>query len=323
LRSRSASARRPRIRIAVLVASLGLLLSLTLTACATGGGPPPAGLLLSPRFCDRPQLQSAREQDRLLRFAALVREQLESSGAQVALISRTGIDLKRFGVRFSHSGVSVREGGEVPWAVRQLYYACDEHRPRLYDQGIGGFLLNTDDAALGHVSIVVLPQQAARQLLHAALDTPRALRLLAARYSANAYPFSVRYQNCNQWVMELLASAWGNLADGDDLRKRAQDWLALHGYAPPPVALDSHWLKFAAAFMPLVHLDDHPEDDRYGMAFRISMPAAMEAFVRQHLPEATRIELCHDEHQVVVRHGWEPIADGCRPAGADRVIALD
>ena len=35
-----------------------------------------------------------------------------------------------------------------------------------------------------------------------------ALALLGREYSANAYPFSPRYQNCNQWVAELLATAW-------------------------------------------------------------------------------------------------------------------
>ena len=39
----------------------------------------------------------------------------------------------------------------------------------------------------------------------AALDKNQALQLLGATYSANAYAFSQKYQNCNQWVAELLA----------------------------------------------------------------------------------------------------------------------
>ena len=259
----------------------------------------------------------------MLRFAAIVRATLEASAEEVALLSRTGIDLKNFGIRFSHSGVSLKHGGEVPWSVRQLYYACDEGRPRLYDQGVAGFLFNTDEPGIGHVSIVLLPRQQAVQLQRAALDRPRALRLLAARYSANAYPFSTRYQNCNQWVMELLATAWGELADGSDLRERAQAWLAANGYAPHPIDVGSHWVKFAAAFMPLLHLDDHPEEDRYGLNFRVSLPSEMEGFVHARFPQARRIELCHDERQVVIREGWVPIADGCLAQEGDRVLALD
>jgi len=129
----------------------------------------------------------------------------------VALIARSGLDLSRFGVRYSHAGFSLRASENTPWSVRQLYYACDEQKPRIFDQGMSGFLLGTDNPAVGYVSIVFLPTDEAAELEHAALDNRQALRLLSPTYSANAYPFSVRYQNCNQWVMELIASAWGQL----------------------------------------------------------------------------------------------------------------
>lgn len=287
-------------------------------ACAA-----PGRSLVSPQFCDRSAAHDAIEQDRLLRFAAVVRDQLEASGERVALISRDGINLDRLGIRMSHSGVSLKESGDVPWSVRQLYYACDEGRPRLFDQGVAAFLFNSEEPARGHVSIVLLPPEAADRLERSARNRGLALKLLSARYSANAYPFSVRYQNCNQWVIELLAAAWGELPEGDDLRERAQRWLADAGYVPEPVVLDSHALKFAAVFMPLLNLDDHPDDEVYGMKIRLSLPQTIEAFVRHRWPEARRIEICHDLHQVVVHTGWEPLAAQCSPASGDRVIPLE
>jgi hypothetical protein len=310
------------LRLSPVPALAALALCLGLAACGTTGPAPVSVQASAAQFCDRPQVHDARKQDRILRFAAIVREQLDASGEEIALISRSGIDLRYLGIRFSHSGLSLKHGGDVPWSVRQLYYACDEGRPRLYDQGVAGFLFNTDEPSIGYVSIVLLPRQEAMALQRAALDRPRALRLLAARYSANAFPFSTRYQNCNPWVVELMAAAWGSLADGDDLRERAQAWLAASGYAPPPIDIDSHPLKFAAGFMPLVHLDDHPEEDRYGLRFQVTMPTAIESFVRHRMPQAKRIELCHDENQVVIRQGWQSIAEGCRPAAGDRVVAL-
>src|SRR5262249_22297495 len=152
---------------------------------------------------------------------------------------------------------------------------------------------------------------------------PRALRALADRYSANAYPFSLRYQNCNQWLIELLASAWGALPDGDDLRARAQAWLAAHGYDPAPGNVGSHLLMFAGAFIPWIHYDDHPLDDRYELRFRTSVPASIESFVRAQVPQAQRIEICHDERQVVLHRGWSPVGEGCRPGEGDAVFALD
>lgn len=302
-----------------MIAARALLLALGL--CALAG--PSHALSDSLRFCDRTASLSATQQDRLLRFAGVVRDELERSGATVALVSRSGLDLRRFGVRYSHAGVSLRASENAPWSVRQLYYACDERRPRLFDQGLSGFLFGTDDPALGYVSVVLLPPEAAAELERAALDKTRALRLLAARYSANAYPFSVRYQNCNQWLVELLAAAWAPLADGDDLRARAQAWLVDRGYAPSTLELGSHLLMFSAGFVPWISFDDHPEDDRFALRFRVSMPASIEAFVRERLPGARRIELCHDERQVVVRRGWKPLAEGCRPEAGDRVVAFD
>ncbi len=296
-----------------------LWLAVALGACAATGHAASASL----RVCDRASPMTAQQQDRLLQFAAIVRRELDDSGQALALISRSGLDLQRFNVRYSHAGVSLKASENTPWSVRQLYYACDERRPRLYDQGLAGFLLGTDDPATGFISIVLLPRAQADALERAALDKARALRLLAATYSANAYAFSLRYQNCNQWVVELLATAWGALGDTDDLRARAQAWLVERGYAPRPFEVGSHLLMFAAAFVPWLHQDDHPQEDLFALQFRITMPASIEAFVRERAPGAERIELCHNERQVVIRRGWQPIADGCRPGAGDRVIELD
>ena len=280
----------------------------------------------SSAFCDRTQPLTAGQQDRLLRFAAVVRDELEAANSGgAALISRSGLDLSRFHIRYSHAAIAWR-GETGAWSARQLYYACDEGRPRIYDQGIAGFSMGIDDPALGYVSIVWLPDDAAQSLRRASLDSSRALNLVAASYSANAYPFSLRYQNCNQWLVEMLAVAWGelgDLAEGDDLRERAQSWLRAAHYAPEPVDVGSHALMFASIFVPLLHLDDHPEADRLAMKLQVSLPSAVEGFVRERLPASERVELCHDGRQVVVHRGWTPIADGCKPGEGDRIVSLD
>jgi len=79
----------------------------------------------------------------------------------------------------------------------------------------------------------------------------------------------------------------------------------------------------AAGFIPWVHTDDHPEADRFALRFQVSLPASIDNFVHQRLPGAQRIELCHDERQVVVRRGWAPLAEGCRPAEGDEVLPFD
>ncbi|WP_334685990.1 MULTISPECIES: DUF2145 domain-containing protein [unclassified Janthinobacterium] len=290
-----------------------------LFACAAQAGTSMA----SARFCERTQELTATEQDRLLRFAAVVREELAASVGSVALISRSGLDLGRFGIRYSHAALAWRHDNDTGWSARQLYYACDEGRPRIFDQGTAGFTMGTDNPSLGYISLVKLPAHTVSPLRHTLLDPVRVQQLLAGRYSANAYAYSLQYQNCNQWVVELLAAAWGELVAGKDLRARAQDWLRAASYAPARVDVGSRWLMLGSLFVPLVHMDDHPAQAISTMQLSVSLPASLEAFARQHLPASERVEICHDGKQVVVHRGWEAIADGCVPGANDRVIALD
>ena len=276
-------------------------------------------------FCDRATHPlSARQHDRLLRFAAVVRAELEASNGASAIVTRSGLDLERFGQRYSHSGVSLRASDNGRWSVRQLYFACDERVPRLYDQGVAGFVACTEDTSVGYVSIVLLPPDAAQTLAQRALDNASSLGLLGAAYSANAYAFSERYQNCNQWVAELLALAWGDLdAAEPDTRRAAQRWLRDAGYAPTPFDASSLLLTIVRPFVPWVHVDDHPAANRTARHYLVSMPASIEAFVRMQLPAAQRIELCHADDRIVVHRGWDPVAEGCIAGDSDRVIVLD
>jgi len=272
------------------------------------------------RFCDRDQPLTAAEQDRLLRFAAVLREELSTQDG-IALVSRSGLDLSRFGIRYSHAALAWRSEQGV-WSARQLYYACDEHRPRIYDQGLAGFAMGTDDPALGYLSIVKLPPPASLALRPALLDAPRALHLLAAQYSANAYAYGLRYQNCNQWIIEMLAAGWGDLPDGEALRAQAQEWLRGAGYDPEPVDIRSRFWVMASWFVPLLHTDDHPAEDMDALKLHISLPSTLEAFVRGRFPDSERVELCHDDKQIVIHRGWSPVAEGCKPGEGDRVVSL-
>jgi hypothetical protein len=95
-------------------------------------------------YCDAPPPLTAGQQGRLLRAAAVLADALEASGRRVAIVSRSGLDLRWFGQRYSHAGISLKASPGSPWAVRQLYYACDEKQPRLFDQGLAAFVLGTD-----------------------------------------------------------------------------------------------------------------------------------------------------------------------------------
>jgi hypothetical protein len=275
------------------------------------------------RYCDPPAELDATQQDTLLRFGAVIKSTLEESGQALALIARSGLDLSRFGMRYSHAGVSLRASPNGPWSVRQLYFDCDERKPRLFDQGMSGFIVGTGSPAIGFVSVVLLPEAAAAPLERAVQDNRQAMSLLGTTYSANAYPFALRYQNCNQWVAEMLAVAWGGLGGGPAQRAEAQRWLQDQGYTPARFEVGNPVLMWLGGSLPWLHSDDHPPPDIDQQVFRVSMPASIEAFARATVPGAQRLEFCHAERRVVIRRGWEPIADGCVPGERDTVIALD
>ena len=301
----------------------GALRSCTLAALLAGGAASALAASDALRFCNGAAALTARQQDRLLRVAARLQQLLDGSGQRLALLARSGLNLKRFGLRYSHAGISLRHSPHTPWAVRQLYYACDEGQSLLFDQGLAGFLFGTDNADAGHVSVLLLPAAPAAALEKVALDKTIALQLLAAQYSANAYPFSTRYQNCNQWLAEMLATAWGGLAGSAQPREAAQAWLKHSGYAPAPVAVRSHLLMFAGGFAPWLRYDDHPEADRFALRFQTSVPEAIEAFLLQREPLARRVELCHNTRQLVLRQGWTALSDDCRAEPGDEVMTLD
>jgi hypothetical protein len=310
----------------------------------------------SSRFCDSQVTLSPGQQSKLLRFGEVVKAELEASGQSMALLARSGLNLARFGIRYSHAGISLQANQNTPWSVRQLYYACDEQKPRIFDQGMAGFVLGTDNPAIGYISAVLLPPEAAQTLEAAALDNRHALALLHPIYSPNAYAYGLRYQNCNQWVLELLATVLGKLGLARDAaqeptadrkqdlaqaltqdlaqdsarvseppaaRARAQAWLRQQGYMPSIVEVGSRLLMWAGAFIPLVRSDDHPEEDLAQLRYQVTMPASIEGFVQAKLPGAQRIEFCHNDRHIVVHRGWASVAEGCVPAPEDRVIALD
>ncbi len=296
---------------------------LALAACAGAQ----AGTL---RACDPSDGLDAGQKDRLFRFGAAIKAELDKSGRRVALVARSGLDLGRFGVRYSHAGFSLQASPDTPWAVRQLYYACDEQQPRIFDQGMLAFVLGMNEPTLGYVSVLLLPEHEGAQIEQAALDKRLALQLLGGTYSANAYPYSLRYQNCNQWVVEVLAAARGGLrpeegppeAATQALRGRAQSWLQAQGYEPSVIDVGWRALMWATWFVPWLHNDDHPDEDQAQQRYRVSMPASIEGFLQAQVPGATRLEFCHNERHVVVRRGGAPIADGCVPDAQDTVISL-
>jgi hypothetical protein len=181
-----------------------------------------------------------------------------------------------------------------------------------------------DEPDLGYVSVLLLPPEPAAQLAATARDRRQALQLLSPSYSANAFPFSTLHQNCNQWLAELLAFAWGGLQADEPAAARAlaQRWLQTRGYVPTVFDVGWRVMMWFSELIPWIHSEDHPTEDWALQRYRVSMPASIDNFVRAAVPGTERLEFCHTPQHVVVHRGWLPIADGCQPGPGDTVVKL-
>jgi hypothetical protein len=270
--------------------------------------------------------------DARLDLAALVEEALRAEASPVALISRSGLNLRAIGHRYSHSGW-VRRASADPaapeqdrWSVRQLYFDCDTAQPRVFDEGLAGFVRGVSDGTWPRLSVVWWPAQAphaphaphtphapAERLARAVGDSTLALALLAPQYQAQAHVWNLHTQNCNQWLVEMLAAAFGGVGTRSD----AQDWLRRQGYAGSVVQLPwAGWL-LVAALWPHMGLQHHPPENLQSLRFEVSLPDSVERFVRQQWPQARRMEWCLRGPEVVVRRSWEPLDDDCTPGPGD------
>lgn len=230
---------------------------------------------LAGRSCDA-QPPRADKVARGLELALRTAQALDASGAQVVVLARAGQDLSKWGLHWSHLGFAYRERppeGEAPgtWRVVHKLNHCGSERAALFRQGLAEFFL--DDPHRFEAAFAVPKAELHGQLLALLRDNAQARRLHQSRYNLLAYPWSTRYQQSNQWLIETLAHAADPAASD---RPRAQAWLRLQGYEPTVLRIDAFTRLGARLSKANVAFDDHPDAQRY--AGRIATVSADSVF---------------------------------------------
>lgn len=198
------------------------------------------------------------------------------------LAQRAGQDLSRYGVRYSHMGVAVRDHPRGRWTVVHQLNDCGTSASGLYYEGMGNFFL-TDQYRFE--AQLIVPGNALQDRLAALFATRTPLRMHEARYNMVAYVYSTQYQNSNQWVLENLAAASappGEVAT----REEAQGWLKEQGYQPPTLAIPASVRLGAPMFRANVAFDDHPFDRRMAGQTDTVTTQAVRRLVRAVDPQA-------------------------------------
>lgn len=194
-----------------------------------------------------------------LRLALQVFEALNESGESVALIGRVGSDLSKYRLRYSHMGMVVRDHRKGRWTVVHLLNQCGTANSALYDEGLGNFF---NDDPFAYEAILAFPGPENQQRLLRTLATKLPSSLYEPAYNMLSYPWATKYQNSNQWAMEVLAASWA--PDGSVFnRQQAQAWLRQAGYQPTLLRIGTLERLGGRMFRANIAFDDHPNDLRF------------------------------------------------------------
>jgi hypothetical protein len=215
------------------------------------------GTALAGRTCEaRPlDVQTVRQS---LELAERTARRLDESGARVVLLARAGQDLSRYGLAWSHMGFAYREDAGSPWRVVHKLNHCGTAVGGLYRQGLGEFFL--DRMYRYEAAYVVLSTEAQARLLPVLRDNARLSRWHVEPYSMVAYPWSLRYQQSNQWALETLAGAMEPAAG---TRLQAQGWLQMRDYRPAVLRISAMERLGARIGTAHIAFDDHPDAKRF------------------------------------------------------------
>jgi hypothetical protein len=190
-------------------------------------------------------------------LGARVREELEKSQLSAAFIGRVGMDMSDYGLRYTHLAIAWRDHPRGRWYTFHLLNKCGTGESVLTEQALEDFFvvrLHEPEA------LIVAPSYPIQVKLHRAFFGTAATRLHERQYSLISHPFSTLYQNSNQWILEVAASALA--APGAvGTRKEAQTWLRHNDYVPSEIHVPRLRRFGAWLASPHVRFDDHSDEE--------------------------------------------------------------
>jgi hypothetical protein len=209
-------------------------------------------------------------------------QRLEQLQPKVALIGRVGQDLSKYGLRYSHIAFVKKDSESGQWRLIHELNTCGTNQSALWHEGLANFFL---DDLHAYEALLVIPSPAVQAKLLAIVNDESAIKAMhQPLYNMVAYPFSEKYQNSNQWALELLAQALSQQAafvSPITNRKQAQQWLKLTNYEPTTMKLGPMTRLGARMFKANVAFDDHPNERRFADLIDTVTVESMAAYIRK------------------------------------------
>lgn len=218
------------------------------------------------------------DMEKAVATATRLHHSLENGTADLVLLGRVGSDLSAYGLKYTHAGLA-RRLDDGRWQVVHQLNQCGSATSRLYTHGLLEFMM---DDPYGYDVLVITPSPALQRELRRQLDSGTPARLHQPHYNMLAYPGGApKYQNSNQWVLEVLAQAQEGTA-GHQVRNRHQSLKAYQrrGFQGSEIRL-SPMKRLFGGFRANVRFDDHPREARRAGRFETVTVKSLQSYLHR------------------------------------------
>lgn len=200
------------------------------------------------------------EAERIVGFAKRVEKSLAERRAQVAFVARVGRPVSELprGVYYTHVGLAIysrittADGRTMPgYATYNLYQTEDSsNRSEIVQDYMLDFFSNVQELKAG----ILIPHEKLQQkLLSRAVDGSFS-ELHNERYSLLSNPYNNIYQNCNEYLLNLIQSAIYDTTDMGMIKRSIEQHFQAYQVPINPLSI-----IVGGLFRREIAIHDHPE----------------------------------------------------------------
>ena len=191
----------------------------------------------------------------------LINQEIEIGNLVAELYGSKDSQLKYSHVGFLLNNPTNQKASQVIHELKP----CKGNDSTLFDQGLATFFI---DNPYDYGAVIMVPNMEIQNRLYDLLTSNKPIMWSVhdSQYNLASLPFQVKYQNSNQWVLELLAMAqsprssvdkWYANRSIDYMRTQIQTVLAQNNYTPTQVHLSGYYTLAKTFFAPeYINLED-------------------------------------------------------------------
>ncbi|MDQ0463795.1 hypothetical protein QO010_001566 [Caulobacter ginsengisoli] len=165
-------------------------------------------------------------------FGKALEKDLATRGGRVAMVFRSGRARRSMpeGLSYTHGAFWVyrdikTDGGQLKgYAVYNLYQGDGKALPKDRSSLVQDWPTNFMQGSVEDDVAVILPTPEMQRRLLAVIDSPTYAAMHIPSYGLVANPFESRHQNCNTFVLDIVACAAWQTNDPDQVRVNLRKW---------------------------------------------------------------------------------------------------